>query len=88
MALTDKLNDAHEELTQARKVSHARCLIQPIRDDVLRVNIELQEIANSGIFDKVDSEIKHALLDAWNVIKAAKTGFEEATVAELLDWSS
>jgi len=86
MALTDKLNTAYAELTQAQKVSQARALIQPIREDILRVNIELQEIANSGSFDTVDIEIKQALIAAWNVLKTAKTGFENVTIAELLDW--
>jgi len=86
MALTDKLNTAYAELTQAQKVSQARALIQPIREDILRVNTELQAIADSGSFDTVDIEIKQALIAAWNVIKAAKTGFENVTIAELLDW--
>ena len=86
MALTDKLNTAFAELTQAQKVSHARALIQPIREDILRVNTELQAIADSGSFDTVDIEIKQALIAAWNVIKASKTGFENVTIAELLDW--
>ena len=86
MALTDKLNTAYEELTQAQKVSRARALIQPIREDILRVNIELQEIADSGSFDTVDIEIKQALIAAWNVLKTAKTGFENVTIKELLDW--
>ena len=86
MALTDKLNIAYEELTQAQKVVKARALIQPIREDVLRINLELQEIANSGSFDTVDVEIKQALIAAWNVLKTAKTGFENVTIKELLDW--
>jgi hypothetical protein len=86
MALTDKLNTAYAELTQAQKVSGARALMQPIREDVLRVNQELQNIAGSGIFDTVDMEIKQALIKAWNVIKDAETAFEDVDVAELLDW--
>jgi len=86
MALTDKLNAAHAEFTQAQKVSSARALIQPIRADVFRVNAELQEIADSGVFDTVDVEIKQVLIKAWNVLKDAETGFKDATVTELLDW--
>lgn len=86
MSLTDKLNMAHTELTQAQKVSEARAIIQPVREDVLRIDAELQVISDSGVFDTVDIEIKQALVAAWNVIKSAKTGFEEATVTELLDW--
>lgn len=86
MALTDKLDTAYAELTQAQKVSTARALIQPIREDVLRIDTELQAIADTGVLNTVDAEIKQALLDAWNVVKTAKTGFEDATVAELLDW--
>jgi len=88
MALIDKLNAAHEEFTQAEKVNRARCLMQPIRDDIIDINKELQEIADSGVFDTVDTEIKQALIAAWNVIKAARTGFEEVEVVALLDWKA
>lgn len=86
MSITDKLNEAHAEFTQAGKVSKARAAIQPIRADVIRINAELQNIADSGVFDTVDVEIKQALIAAWNVIKAAKTGFEDVEITELLDW--
>ncbi|MDK1103802.1 MAG: hypothetical protein QGD93_09340 [Actinomycetota bacterium] len=86
MSIIDKLNAAHTELAQAQKVSAARALIQPIREDVLRVDAELQAIAASGVFDTVDPEIKQTLLAAWDVVKAAKTGFENVDIAELLDW--
>ena len=86
MALTEKLNTAYAELTQAQKVAQARALIQPIREDVLRINLELQALADSGTFNTVDADIKAALIKAWNVVKAAKTGFEDVTVKELLDW--
>jgi len=86
MALTDKLNMAFEELTQAQKVGHARALIQPIREDVLRIDVELQAIADSGVFNTVDVEIKAALIKAWNVVKATKVGFEDTDVNELLSW--
>lgn len=86
MALTDKLNEAHAELTQAQKASTARALIQPIRTDILRLDAELQTIADSGVFDTVDVEIKQALIAAWGVLKVAKVGFEDINIAELLDW--
>jgi len=86
MSLTDKLDIAYAELTQAQKVAKARALIQPVREDVLRVNTELQALADSGTFNTVDVDIKAALVAAWNVVKAAKTGFENVTVKELLDW--
>ena len=86
MSLSDKLDAAWAELIQAQKVGEARALIQPIRDDVNRVDTELAGIAASGSFDTVDPEIKQAMLAAWDVIKAAKAGFENITIAELLDW--
>jgi len=76
----------YAELTQAQKVSSARALIQPIREDVLRIDSELQAIADSGAFNTVDAEIKAALIKAWNVVKAAKVGFEDTDVATLLNW--
>jgi len=86
MALTDKLNTAYAELTQAQKISQARALIQPIREDIIRVNAELQAIADSGTFNTADAEIKSALIATWNVLKTAKAGFENITIAELLNW--
>ena len=86
MSLTTKLNTAHSELSQGQQVSKARALMQPIRTDVIRINAELQAIADSGVFDTVDVEIKQALIASWNVIKAAETGFENPVVVELLDW--
>lgn len=86
MAITDKLNAAYAELTQAQKASTARALIQPIRADVIRINAKLQAIEDSGVFNTVDVEIEQALIAAWDVLKAAKTGFENAAVSELLDW--
>jgi len=61
-------------------------LIQPIRDEVARVNAEIQVIADSGVLNEADAEIKSALLAAWDVIKNGDTAFEDATIAELLDW--
>ena len=87
MALTDKLNAAYEERMQLKKVNHARALMQPIRADILRVDRELQEIADSGVLDDVDNEIKQGLMSGWNVIKAANVGFQEAVLDELLNWS-
>jgi hypothetical protein len=86
MSLTDKLDSAYNGMSQAQDISKARALIQPIRADVLRIDAELQVIADSSVFDTADIEIKQALLLAWDVIKDAKTGFENATVTELLDW--
>ena len=86
MALTDKLNAAYDTLTQAQKVGTARALIQPIRSDIIRVNAELQTIADSGSLNTVDADIKDALIAAWNILKATETAFENATIAELLDW--
>ena len=86
MVLTDKLNTVYAELTQAQKVSTARALIQPIREDIFRIDVELQAIADSGVFNTVDVEIKAALIKAWNVVKVAKVGFEDTDVNELLNW--
>jgi len=87
MALTDKLNTAFEELTQAQKVGHARALMQPIRDDLIRTNAELQVIADSGSFATVDPEILAALVATWNVYKAAQAALAaNPIIIELLDW--
>ena len=86
--LTDKLNAAHAELTQSQKVISARALIQPIRSDIIRVNAELQSIADSGSFNIVDTDIIIALVKAWNIIKAAEQAFDsDADIKELLNWT-
>lgn len=87
MALTDKITTLHAELTQRQKVQQARALLQNVRSTILETNSQLQEIADSGNFDTLDTEVKQALLDAWNVCKDAQTGFEDVTIVELLDWS-
>ena len=87
MALTDKLNTAYDELTQAQKVSSARALMQPIRDDLIRTNAELQAIADSGSLDTVDGEIKSALVACWDIYKAAQAALAaNPIIVELLDW--
>ena len=86
MSISTKLDLANAELTQLQKVSSARALIQPIRGDIVRVNAELQAIADSGVFDAVDLELKQTLVAAWDILKAAELAFEAVDVAELLDW--
>ena len=86
MALTDKLNAAYQDLQEAQQIAQVRALIQPIRDDVVRVNAEIQAISDSGVLNGADPEIKAALLAAWQVIKNGETAFEDATITELLDW--
>lgn len=86
MVLTDKFNSLHTELTQRQKVIEARALLQNVRAVVEETNSQIQEIAASGSFDTIDTEIKQALIAGWNVVKDAKTGFEDSIIAELLDW--
>lgn len=87
MALTDKITKLHAELTQRQKAQQARALLQNARSTILETNAQVKEIADSGSFETLDTEVKQALLAAWNVCKAAQTGFEENVVAELLNWS-
>ena len=86
MSLTDKLNAAYQDLQEAQQIAQVRALIQPIRDDTVRVNAEIQAIADTGVLNQADPEIKAALQSAWNVIKNGQTAFEDATITELLDW--
>ena len=86
MALTDKLNTAFAELTQAQEISKARAVIQQVWLELPRIDAELQAIADSGSLNTADAEIKSVLLKAWNVIKTAKTGFEDVDVVELMEW--
>ena len=83
----DKMGELHDEVSQKGKVIHARAILQSARMDVVRYNLEFTDIVNSGSFDKVDKQIKQALLTGWNVIKDAEQGFEDPNLAKLLDWS-
>lgn len=87
MSLSDKITALHAELTQRQKAQHARALLQHARSTILETDFQIQEIADSGNFNTLDTEVKQALIDAWDVVKVAKAGFENITVAELLDWS-
>ena len=87
MALTDKLDSAWIALTQHQDASRAKALLQNLRNVILETNTEIQAIVDEGSFTTLDTEIKDALVAAWNVSKAAQTAMEDATITELLDWS-
>ena len=86
MSLSDKIDVLAAELKQRQKAQQARALLQNLRSTVLETNTQIQDIADSGEFDTLDVDFKAALIDAWNVSKAAQTALEDATIAELLDW--
>lgn len=87
MAIGAKLKTLNDERAQRNKVFQARALLQRVRETIAEVNAELQTIADSSSLDTIDNEIKEAMLDGWGVLKEAKTGFEGADIATLLDWS-
>lgn len=86
MALSDKLNAAYESMSQGQNVSSARAKMQPIREDIVRINAEIQEIADSGDFGTTDPDIEAALTQTFNAFKAFEATLENPTIAELLDW--
>lgn len=86
MALTDKITTLSDELAQRQKAQQARALLQNLRSTIIETNTQIQEIADSGNFNTLDIDIKNALVDAWNISKAAQTALEDATITELLDW--
>jgi hypothetical protein len=86
MAIPAKLETLNDERTQRNKVFQARALLQRVRETITEVNAEIQTIADSGSFDTVDTEIKQALITTWDVVKAAKAGFEDTDIAKFLDW--
>jgi len=86
MALNENITQLNAELVQRQKAQQARALLQNFRNVTLETNVQIQEIADSGQFDTLDAEVKSALIDAWNVAKAAKTALEDTTITELLDW--
>ena len=86
MALSDKIALLNQELTQRQKAMQARALLQNLRMTVLDTNRGIQEIADSGSFGTLDTDVKNALLAGWNVSKDTETALEETSIAELLDW--
>ena len=87
MSLSDKIDVLADELVQRQKAQQARALLQNLRSTVLETNTQIQAIADSGEFDTLEAEFKAALVQAWNVSKQTQTALENATIAELLDWS-
>lgn len=87
MSLTDKITTLADELVQRQKAQQARALLQNLRSTVLETNTQIQTIVDSGQFDTLEAEFKAALVQAWNVSKQTQTALENATIAELLDWS-
>jgi len=85
--MQNKLNLLHAELAQRQKAGQARATLQNIRSVISETNTQLQGIADSGSFDTLDTEIKQALLDGWNVVKDAQAAMDAANIKELLDWS-
>ncbi len=88
MAIQEKLNTLNDEREQRNKAFQARALLQEVREKVLEADTELQAIADSGSFDTIDTEIKDVMLAAWNVVKSAKTSFEDENIVTLLNWST
>ena len=87
MSLSDKIDVLADELVQRQKAQQSRALLQNLRSTVLETNTQIQAIADSGEFDTLEAEFKAALVQAWNVSKQTQTALENATIAELLDWS-
>jgi len=86
MALSDNIDTLAAELEQRQKAQQARALLQNFKNVTVETNSQVQEISDSGQFNTLDTDIKNALVAAWNVAKATETALEEATIAELLDW--
>ncbi len=86
MALSDKITLLHQELTQRQKAMQARALLQNLHMTVLDTNRGIQEIADSGSFATLDTDVKSALLVGWNVSKDTETALEDASIVELLGW--
>ena len=86
MALNDELNTLFAEMTQRQRAGEARAIMQDARSTMVEADTRIQAIADEGNMNTLPTELKQALLAGWNVIKDAKTAFEDPTIAELLDW--
>lgn len=86
MSLSDKITELSAELNERQKAQQARALLQNLRETVLNTNVGIQEIVDGGSFATLDTDIKNALVSAWDISKDAQTALEDAVIAELLDW--
>jgi len=86
MALNDQLDTLFAEMTQRQRAGEARAIMQDVRSNVTEADATIQTIADEGNMNTLPTELKQALLAGWDVIKDAKTAFEDPTIAELLDW--
>jgi len=86
MAISDKLKIANEEKTQLKDFFKARAIIMPLQRDAVRIKAEVQAIIDAGTFNMVDPELKAVGVKAVNVVNQIVAAFEEAEVAEFLNW--
>jgi len=83
----DKMDVLVAESEQREGAITARAKLQTIYWDLQTVNADLTEIANSGSFNTIDTEIKSALQAGWNIIKDAKNAIEaNQNLIDLLNW--
>lgn len=86
-SVDSKMDILQSELKQRQQAQRARALLQNLRMTVVDTNSGIQEIVDGGSFNTLDSEIKTALLTAWQISKDAEVAFESnADVKALLDW--
>ena len=87
MSLSDKIDLLSTELNQRQKAQQARALLQNLRSEIIRTDIELQAIADTGSLNTIDPDVKSALVAGWNICKSGVSAFENnADLKESLDW--
>ena len=86
MAISEKMSELVTEKQQRDRVIEARAILHDVRANVQEAATRLQEIADSGAMNTIDSEIKAALVTGWDGVNAAQSGFEDSNLATLLDW--
>jgi len=86
MAISEKISELVAENQQRDRAVRARAILQEVRMKVQEVGADLQEIADSGAMNTIDTEIRDALVKGWDVVKATQSGFEDSDLTELLDW--
>jgi hypothetical protein len=87
MAILEKISELVAEKQQADRAIEARGILQDVRVKIHETAERLQEIADSGSLDTIDSEIKAAIITGWNIAKNAQAGFADDTeLSALLDW--
>jgi hypothetical protein len=85
--IEEKLTEALAAQNQSAKFFEARAKMQGLIATMSETMTSVQTIADSGVFDQVDSEIKTAMVEAKGILDDANTAISASVnVQDLMAW--